>query len=116
MPRLGQLDLRTSQFARLPILISFTYYYRHNYPGPGLYPTAIFMIRVFHEHVGQEATRAYLKSLCTNASLDNLLGKTCGNKSFLKKQRPETPFNGEENIQKHSHISMMTILLTRQVL
>ena len=33
------------------------------------------MIRVLHEHVGQEATRAYSKSLCTDASLDNLLSK-----------------------------------------
>jgi hypothetical protein len=58
------------------------------------------MIRVLHEHVGQEATRAYLKSLCTDASLDNLLGKTCGSKSFLEKQRPGMLSSGEENIRK----------------
>ena len=58
------------------------------------------MIRVLHEHVNQEATRAYLKLLCTNASLDNLLSKTYGSKSFLKKQRPKAPSNGEENIRK----------------
>src|SRR6266536_1516359 len=58
------------------------------------------IIRLLHEHVGQEATRAYLKSLCTNTSLDNLLGKTYGSKSFLEKQRPGTPSNGEENIRK----------------
>ncbi len=58
------------------------------------------MIRVLHEHVGQEATRAYLKSLCTDTSLDNLLGKTCGSKSFLEKQRPGTPSSDEENIRK----------------
>ena len=37
----GYLNLRRSQFARLPILISFTHYYRHGYHGPSLYPTAI---------------------------------------------------------------------------
>ncbi len=58
------------------------------------------MIRVLHEHVGQEATRAYLKSLCTDASLDNLLSKTCGSESFLEKQRPGTPSCGEENIRE----------------
>jgi hypothetical protein len=58
------------------------------------------MIRVLREHIGQEATRAYLKSLCTDASLDNLLGKTCGSKSFLEKQRPGTRSNGEEDIRK----------------
>src|SRR6266498_3116664 len=58
------------------------------------------MIRVLHEHISQEATRVYLKLLCTDVSLNNLLGKTCKNKSFLEKQRPGTLFNSEKNIRK----------------
>ncbi len=41
-----------------------------------------------------------MKLLYTNTSLDNLLGKTYENKSFLEKQRPGTPSNSEENIRK----------------
>jgi hypothetical protein len=58
------------------------------------------MIRVFYEYVDQKITKAYLKSLYTDTSLDNLLGKTCESKSFLEKQRLGTPSNGEKNIRK----------------
>jgi hypothetical protein len=58
------------------------------------------MIRVLYKYINQEITKAYLKLFCINALLDNLFGKTCESKSFLEKQRPGTPSNGEKNIRK----------------
>jgi hypothetical protein len=42
------------------------------------------IIRFLGEDVGQEATRAYLRSLCAEASLDMLLGRNRRGKSALE--------------------------------
>jgi hypothetical protein len=56
------------------------------------------IIQILNEHIGQDATRAYLKSLCTDASLDSLLGKPYRSKSPLEKQHPSTTPPNEEDI------------------
>jgi hypothetical protein len=59
------------------------------------------MINALTESVGEGTTRAYLKSLCTDASLDSLLGKTCASITSCERPRPGTPpSSGEEDIWK----------------
>jgi hypothetical protein len=48
------------------------------------------IIRFLGEDVGQEATRAYLRSLCAEASLDMLLGRNRRGKSALERQHAIT--------------------------
>jgi hypothetical protein len=55
-------------------------------------------IQVLRENVDQNAARAYLKSLCTDASLDRLLGGSCRSKSAWKQEHPSTPPQSEEDI------------------
>jgi hypothetical protein len=53
------------------------------------------IIRVLNEKIGQEATRAYFKSLCTDASLD--IGKDCPSNSPTERCHTSRPSQIEED-------------------
>jgi hypothetical protein len=55
------------------------------------------IIWVLNRCIGQEATRAYLKSLCTDASLDTLLGESYRSDSPTERRHTSTPSQVEED-------------------
>ena len=57
-------------------------------------------IQELHDNVGQEAAKAYLKSLCTNASLDMLFGANHRSINHSEKQPTSLPSQMDEDIWK----------------
>jgi hypothetical protein len=60
----------------------------------------LFDIQELHDNIGQEAAKAYLKSLYTNISLDMLFGANHRSINHSKKQPTSLPFQMDENIWK----------------
>lgn len=65
---------------------------------PHIQQQILSTIRILHDNVGQEAARAYLKSLCNDTSLDMLLGPNHRSQSPSERQHTGASSQMEEDI------------------